>query len=152
MGERKTGIVIRPIRAEDAGSLLALQMRCEAAAQWSEASYRDLEANSIKGWVALHDSTILGFVLSRAVQGEMEILNLAVDPSVRRSRIGSDLVARAIEEARQFGVKQVHLEVRESNSAARAFYLSAGFTEHGRRKNYYSQPVEDALLLVFHLH
>jgi len=38
--------------------------------------------------------------------------------------------------------------VRESNSGARAFYSSRGFTEQGRRKNYYSQPVEDALLLV----
>jgi ribosomal-protein-alanine N-acetyltransferase len=93
---------------------------------------------------------VQGFVLVRALADEMEILNLAVDPNAHRQGIGGRLVQQAIEEVRRAGVKRVYLEVRESNAAARAFYSNAGFTELRRRKNYYSQPVEDALLLVLH--
>jgi ribosomal-protein-alanine N-acetyltransferase len=151
MQERQADIVIRRIRAEDTSSLVALQKRCEGAAQWSEAAYQDLEATGIKGWATIQAGTYLGFILVRAVADEMEILNLAVDPAARRRRIGCALVGRAIEDARQACVRQIHLEVRESNGAARQFYLSAGFAEYGRRTNYYSQPVEDALRMVLHI-
>jgi ribosomal-protein-alanine N-acetyltransferase len=94
---------------------------------------------------------VLGFVLVRAVADEMEIMNLAVDPDSRLQGIARRLLADAIDEVRRADVKRVYLEVRESNSAARAFYSSAGFVEQGRRKNYYSHPAEDALLLALRL-
>ena len=140
--------VIRPIRQEDAPELAELEARCDGAAKWGENAYRDTQSNGIFGWAVQRDGEISGFILVQVVADEMEILNLAVDPKVRRQRIGSGLVARAMQEARQVGVEQIHLEVRESNATARKFYSSAGFTEHGRRKNYYSRPVEDAVLMV----
>lgn len=144
--------VIRSIRQEDAPALAALEARCDGAAKWGERAYRDAQSNGIVGWAVQRDSEISGFILVRVAADEMEILNLAVAQELRRQRIASGLLARAVEEAKQAGVKQIHLEVREANAAARKFYSSAGFTEHGRRKNYYSQPVEDAVLMVFLLH
>jgi ribosomal-protein-alanine N-acetyltransferase len=143
--------VVRPLGREDAAALAALESRCAGAARWGEAGYQCIGMNGVGGWAAVCGDAVLGFILVRSVADEMEILNLAVDPDARRQRIGARLAAQEIEEARRFNVKRVYLEVRESNSGARAFYSSAGFIEQGRRKNYYSQAGEDALVLVFHL-
>ena len=78
---------------------------------------------------------------------EGEIANLAVAPSARRHGIGAALLDASLGEARRRGVKQVYLEVRESNAAARALYERRGFSVVGRRKRYYRHPDEDALLL-----
>jgi ribosomal-protein-alanine acetyltransferase len=150
MSELSKVIVIRQLDREDAHALVALESQCRGAARWGEAGYRDIGINGIAGWAATRDSAVQGFVLVRALADEMEILNLAVDPNAHRQGIGGRLVQQAIEEVRRAGVKRVYLEVRESNAAARAFYSNAGFTELRRRKNYYSQPVEDALVLVLH--
>ena len=147
MEERAAEIVIRPISREDASALAALEARCEGAARWGEVAYQKIGSSGIRGWVAQEGDGVLGFILVCALADEMEILNLAVDPDARRRRIGSRLLARAFGAASAVRVRQMYLEVRESNAGARAFYLAAGFGEQGRRKNYYSQPVEDALLL-----
>jgi ribosomal-protein-alanine N-acetyltransferase len=152
MASPSKDFVIRALIVEDAGALVALESRCFGAARWGEVGYRDIGANGIIGWAATRGNVVLGFILVRAVADEMEILNLAVDPDSRRQGIARRLLAHAIEEAGRADVKRVYLEVRESNSTARAFYSSARFTEHGRRQNYYSQPAEDALLLVLRLH
>lgn len=144
--------VIRALVAADAGVLAGLESRCVEAARWGEAAYRDVGANGIIGWTATRGNVVLGFILVRAVADEMEILNLAVDRDSRRRGIARRLLAKAIQEVRRADVKRVYLEVRESNSGGRAFYSSAGFTEQGRRKKYYSQPAEDAILLALHLH
>lgn len=151
MASPSPDFAIRQSHREDAGALEALESRCEGAAKWGESGYQDVGANGITGWVALRGSALLGFALIRPVADEMEILNLAVDPGARRQGIAHRLIARAIEEVRRAGIKRVYLEVRESNSGARAFYSSVGFAEQGRRKSYYSQPVEDALVLILRL-
>jgi len=150
--QNSTEIVIRPLCGEDAVALAALESRCAGAARWGEAAYHDAGKNGITGFAAESERSLVGFVLTRTVSDEMEILNVAVDPEARRRGIGKRLVARAIQEGRRMDVKRVYLEVRESNAAARAFYSSAGFAVKGRRKNYYSQPAEDALVLVLQLH
>jgi [ribosomal protein S18]-alanine N-acetyltransferase len=144
--------VIRPITIDDAGALADLELRCVGAARWGEAALHDVGANGYTGWAATRGKVMLGFILVRAVGDEMEILNLAVDPDSRRQGIARRILTHAIAEVRRADVTGVYLEVRESNSAARAFYSATGFTEQGRRKNYYSQPAEDALLLVLRLH
>jgi ribosomal-protein-alanine N-acetyltransferase len=152
MALRADEFVIRALMVKDAGDLAALESRCVGVARWGEAGYRDIGANGIIGWAATRGNVVLGFILVRAVADEMEILNLAVDPDSRRQGIARRLLTHAIEKVQREDVERVYLEVRESNSAARAFYSSAGFAEQGRRKNYYSQPPEDALLLVLRLH
>lgn len=78
----------------------------------------------------------------------MEILNLAVEPAARGKGTGRALIRQAALEGVARGAVQVFLEVRESNSAARAFYARLGFTETGRRPAYYREPDEAAVLLA----
>jgi ribosomal-protein-alanine acetyltransferase len=148
MAFRTDDFVIRTLTAEDAVALAELESRCVGSARWGETAYQEIAADGIVGWATTREKVLAGFILVRTAADEMEILNLAVDPEKRRKGIAARLFSRAIEDAKRADVKRVYLEVRESNSAARAFYLSRGFAEGGRRKNYYSQPVEDALLLV----
>ena len=152
MAQPSDDLVIRALTIEDAADLAALELRCDGAARWGEAAHRDIGVSGITGWLAARGSVVRGFVLVRAVADEMEILNLAVEPEARRHGIAGRLLAHAVQEVKRAGVKSVYLEVRESNSGARAFYSAKGFAEQGRRKNYYSQPVEDALVLVLRLH
>jgi ribosomal-protein-alanine N-acetyltransferase len=90
---------------------------------------------------------IAGYFVLSPVGDEAELLNLAVSPRIRRRGIGAALVEQAMRAAAERGARAVFLEVRESNTAARALYQSAGFEQVGRRKRYYQRPREDALIL-----
>jgi glycosyltransferase involved in cell wall biosynthesis len=97
-------------------------------------------------WVALLDRKPLGFLAARTIsQQEHELLYLAVHPEWRRHGIAFRLLRHALEAL----PGRWHLEVRESNTAARALYARAGFRESGRRRGYYENPAEDAILLLF---
>lgn len=78
----------------------------------------------------------LGFSLTRTVAGESELLLIAVAPDHHRCGIGRKLLDRFFDEAREQGVRKVHLEVRDGNPAI-AMYHAAGFSPVGRRRNYY---------------
>jgi tRNA threonylcarbamoyladenosine biosynthesis protein TsaB len=143
----KTVITIRHLTSEDARDISLLEPLCPEAPRWGEAGYRQIGSNGIEGWAAVNRGTLTGFVVVRVAADEMEILNLMVNPSARRQKIASRLIAAAYAHAEKAGVKRIYLEVRESNAKARAFYLAQGFEEHGRRKNYYAEPAEDALTL-----
>jgi ribosomal-protein-alanine N-acetyltransferase len=91
-----------------------------------------------------------GFILTRAVGGESEILTLAVVPVARRRGGATQLVEAAATHAQQLGASAMFLEVAITNDAARALYGRLGFTEAGRRKGYYAArgaAPEDALVL-----
>jgi ribosomal protein S18 acetylase RimI-like enzyme len=78
---------------------------------------------------------------------EIEIYNIAVTTSFRRSSVGSKLLEGLFDSARQIGAYKIHLEVRKSNAGAICFYRKHGFEIVGERKNFYFHPVEDALLM-----
>jgi ribosomal-protein-alanine N-acetyltransferase len=80
---------------------------------------------------------VVGFALSRVIAGEAELLLLAVGRDRQKSGIGLLLLDRFMEDARQRGARQLHLEVRDGNPAVR-LYSRAGFSQVGRRRNYYS--------------
>ena len=91
-------------------------------------------------------SAIVGFLVARGLGAEWELENLVVEAAARRRGIGTKLLAELIVRARAAGGQSVFLEVRHSNSAARALYRSAGFSEAGRRRGYYANPIEDAVV------
>jgi ribosomal-protein-alanine N-acetyltransferase len=90
---------------------------------------------------------VTGYVIARAIADEGEILNLAVAPDGRRGGVGRALVTEVLRVLGGRGVRDVFLEVRESNAGARALYAAQGFREVGRRSRYYRRPVEDAIIL-----
>jgi [ribosomal protein S18]-alanine N-acetyltransferase len=95
--------------------------------------------------------SMLGYSVLRRAGDEAELLNLAVAPMHRRRGVGTILLNRALDDARQFGARTVFLEVRASNRVARAMYAGRGFEQAGRRQRYYRRPVEDALILRYTL-
>jgi ribosomal-protein-alanine N-acetyltransferase len=92
---------------------------------------------------------VVGFIVGRQLDDEWEIENIAVTGTARRHGLGSRLVGELLSLVRSHGGKSVLLEVRESNGAARSLYEKWGFLEVGRRKMYYQNPPEDALVLKF---
>jgi len=115
---------------------------------WSAAAFRSaLDEERINFHVAVRDGVVVGYAVSWCVVDEAELANLAVVPTLRGQRVGAALLDRAMADARAAGCVVMHLEVRESNAAARALYQSRGFGMVGRRKRYYREPVEDALIL-----
>jgi ribosomal-protein-alanine N-acetyltransferase len=130
---------IRPAEPPDLERLAEIQRECEESSQWSIASYSgyDLLVAEIQGRVA-------GFLASRAVaDGEYEILNLGIAREFRRRGLAKALLAEAL--TRRPGTW--FLEVRSSNTAARRLYGTSGFREVGVRRKYYSEPVEDAVVM-----
>jgi len=123
--------------------ILALSPRASA---WSASTLLSLLNSGARVWVADEEGELVGTVAARTIADEVEILNLGVVAPWRRRGLGHSLMAVALEEAGQAGAKQAFLEVRESNEAARAFYIALGFTATGRRRGYYREPPEDALV------
>lgn len=82
------------------------------------------------------------------VVDQIHINNLAVLPAFRGKGLATYLLSEVMAEVGLMGVKSATLEVRRSNTPALRLYAKAGFTEAGVRRNYYTQPVEDALVLV----
>jgi ribosomal-protein-alanine N-acetyltransferase len=89
-----------------------------------------------------------GFLVAQSVAGEWEIENLVVDARCRRRGVASRLLRELLCRVEASRGETIALEVRESNEAARALYAKWGFREAGRRKGYYRQPEEAALLLL----
>ncbi|MDP9338321.1 MAG: ribosomal protein S18-alanine N-acetyltransferase [Acidobacteriota bacterium] len=140
-------VVIRKYAPGDAQAVFAISQLAPEAAQWSAASYDHGVESGQTVLVAQAGHEICGFLASRLVGTEGEILNMAVTPSQRRKSIGSMLLAATIEEAKTKSVERMYLEVRESNRAAVSFYEKHGFAKSGQRIGYYSGPTENAVVM-----
>lgn len=133
----------------EAAELLAQLHAAAFPKPWSAAEIAKLLENSAAFAILSRDPKPTGFVMAWAAAGDAEILTLAVAPEARRSGIGASLVTAAGAAALLRGAVSVHLEVAETNSAARALYAKLGYAEAGRRCAYYAGeggPV-DALVL-----
>lgn len=100
---------------------------------------------------ALESDRIAGYIVARETAGELHINNVAVRAEFRRRGIGETLLNRVIEEARRRKANAAFLEVRSANHAAQALYAKSGFRAIARRANYYSEPLEDAVVMSLNL-
>ncbi len=116
---------------------------------WSKKSFEDCLKNPlIDFYVAVTESgSTVGYVLTLTVSPECEILNIAVSPDFRRKGIAEKLLSYVTQKALEKKCDTLMLEVRESNLAARSLYEKLGFYAVGRRKGYYTSPIEDAILM-----
>jgi ribosomal-protein-alanine N-acetyltransferase len=94
---------------------------------------------------------IAGFIISRLIAGELHVNNVAVRAEFRRQGIAAQLLEAVIDWGSRNHARMALLEVRAGNTAAQALYSRCGFQVVGRRRRYYSQPVEDALLMSLSL-
>ena len=132
---------------EDLEEAAAIEAACFRQ-NWSRAV---LEESFGRAWNVFlgveEDGHLIAYGNASVIAGEGEILRIAVSKGFRSRGIGRELLAAMEEAARRKGAKVLTLEVRESNLTARKLYFSAGFAEEGRRKDYYCDPKEDAIIM-----
>ena len=145
---------IRMMAAQDLDPIMALANAAVEAPQWTRRDYEQALLPSptlVKraGWVADSRVATAGFIIASYLpdESEAELETLVVDARHRRQGLGSALLAACRTWAASQGALALRLEVRASNAAALALYHRHGFSQVGLRRDYYSAPVEDALLL-----
>jgi [ribosomal protein S18]-alanine N-acetyltransferase len=136
------------MQSGDVAAVMSIQSVCLEIAQWTERDYMRVSEAGMAGWVAEEKGAVAGFIVARRVASELEVLNLAVEPSARRRGVGAALLREALEWGATLGVEKTFLEVRVSNLAAIRFYGRNGFEVSRRRPRYYTAPIEDALVLT----
>jgi ribosomal-protein-alanine acetyltransferase len=149
---------IRRAIPTDIPALLALEKQAATAAHWSPKQYEAVffsqqpsrvvlvvEGSSVED-APIEGARVQGFIVGGAVSEDWEIENIAVAGAALRRGLGTRLLEEFIGLARGQGAQSVFLEVRESNLAARQLYEKYAFVETGRRKRYYREPEEDAIV------
>jgi ribosomal-protein-alanine N-acetyltransferase len=143
-----SGVSIRPAGTRDLDRVAEIE-RASFGDPWTRRSF-DALLGDPRVWfqlATLRDGRVVAYVVAWFVGDEGEIANLAVAAEVRGRGVGALLLDATIRAARARSVGSLYLEVRESNALARALYASRGFQQVGRRRRYYRQPAEDALVL-----
>jgi [ribosomal protein S18]-alanine N-acetyltransferase len=151
--------LIRSATPADIPAMTGLEQQCSTAAHWTAEQYRKaFQPDEVQRLVLVAESSephasragagteLVGFLVARHLAPEWELENIVVTPTARRNRLGTRLLEALFATARQANGSAVFLEVRESNAAARSLYEGAGFEQTGRRKAYYTDPAEDAVL------
>jgi ribosomal-protein-alanine N-acetyltransferase len=144
--------------------MMDIDRQCAVAAHWTEGQYKRLFQSSESdpsqrlALVIEEDHharfapqsniepPLVAFLVANHVGREWELENVVVKSTFRRQSIGTRLLNEFLTRTRETSAESVFLEVRESNQAARALYLKWGFEQNGRRKGYYTNPPEDAIL------
>ena len=115
---------------------------------WSENSVASELKNKLALWLVAEDKgRVAGYIGSQTCTDESDVMNVAVHPDFRRKGIAETLVNALVDELKAIESRCLTLEVRASNVPAISLYEKLGFAEVGRRKNYYRNPREDALIM-----
>ena len=142
-------MTVVPMEERHLAALAEIEKACFHA-PWSADMLRE-ELGKGLFLVAEQDGAVAGYVGCQTVLDEGYITNVAVSPACRRQGIGRALVGALASHARGQGLSFVTLEVRASNAPALALYEGAGFRRVGVRKNFYTAPAEDAVLMTLFL-
>lgn len=141
-------IIIEDSAADDLAAVIEIE-RMSFSTPWSETSFFN-EMKKPKSFlkVAKKGGKVVGYICGGWIIDEGHILDVAVHPEYRRLSIASMLVSLGIERLRKEGCRFVFLEVRSANEPAARMYSKFGFEIIGTRKDYYTSPVEDAVIMM----
>ena len=140
-------MIITNMSEQHVAQVAALEKLCFSD-PWSEKSVAGELSNELALWLVADDNgSVLGYIGSQTVMGESDMMNVAVHPDHRRKGIAEELVTNLVQALAALGSHSLTLEVRVSNGGAIALYQKLDFQEVGRRRNYYRNPREDALIL-----
>ena len=141
-------LYIRKMTLEDIPIIVKLD-QISFSLPWPERSFRfELTDNpASRCWVAEVDGRIVGMIVGWLLVDEMHIATIATHPDYRRQGVGSKLLLHILLKSIAEGAQSSFLEVRESNAAAQEMYLKFGYEKMGRRKRYYRDNDEDAILM-----
>lgn len=139
--------VIRPMLLEDIEAVAKIEKACFSR-PWTEKTLTESFQNPIYAFFVAEDNQreIIGYIGYYGIFDEGDICNVAVLEKARGQKIAQQLLAALMRDAKGKEIKALVLEVRASNTPAIHIYEKAGFQPIGRRKDYYEEPREDALL------
>lgn len=145
-------IVIEPMRASHVPDVAAIEARTFDS-PWTEGMFRQEVSDTYlsRPWVAVENGRVVGYVISWFLREEVHLLNIAIDGTRRGRGYGRRMMQHLIDEAMRGGRELITLEVRESNTPARRLYDSFGFRVIGRRREYYQDNREDAVVMLLDL-
>ena len=141
-------LTIRKMTVEDVPAVVELD-RLSFSLPWPERSFRfELTDNpASRCWVAELDGQVIGMIVVWLIVEEAHVATLATHPDYRRQGIGKRLLAHTLIELMREGARSSFLEVRASNVPAQAMYRKFGYEVTGRRRRYYRDNDEDAILM-----
>jgi [ribosomal protein S18]-alanine N-acetyltransferase len=139
--------MVRPMRPADLDEVMWIERR-SFSAPWEESTFRGLmRRRSAALFVAESGDEVIGYSVLWFAADEGELGDIAVLPEARGRGIGRLLLRESIKVAVDRGARFLYLEVRDSNAAARGLYEKFGFSIAGVRKQYYTGPAEDAIVM-----
>ena len=148
--EPRVGWNVIPLQLADLDQLMVIE-NTVFPSPWSRESYVDmLDVDTVRALAVKEGKTLIGYMLYQWWGEEMELHAIAVHPSWQRSGVGRYLLEQLFAEADRVNVHRIFLLVRPSNVAARALYEGFDFHTVGKRKRYYEDNGEDALVLCCH--
>ena len=142
---------IVPMTLEMAAEGNVLESKCFAVPTSENLLRTELLKPEAIYFAAVSEGKLVGYVGMQSVLDEGYMMDLCVDPERRREGIARALMERLLEGAEKAELSFVTLEVRVSNEPAKALYASLGFEQVGVRRDYYTDPIENALLLTKYL-
>ncbi len=148
---REEELFLALLEETDAPVLALCEAVCFPSDPWSEASFAENIKNPACRMYAALDrqmQNIVAYGVLYLAVDEGDLANIATLPDMRNRGVGGALLDAMLEKAFGDGALRIFLEVRESNSSARGLYASRGFAEIGKRKRYYKNPTEDAVLMM----
>lgn len=138
---------IRRMSKDDIPSVAEIERLCFDE-PWSERSLELLLQEKNAGFVALVDGKVAAYGGIITVLDEGQITNIATHPDYRRRGLAKQIMGAIDAFSAKKEIVYLSLEVREQNEAARALYRSCGWSEAGIRKNFYSKPVDNAVIMI----
>jgi [ribosomal protein S18]-alanine N-acetyltransferase len=151
---------VRVAGVADLDAVVALERSTVEAPHWGSAEYAAIVASGDGGvrrclFAAEVDGRLIGFAVGKVIgagaEGSAELESVAVDVAARRLGVGRALCRAVVEWCRDVGAGVVELEVRAASAGAIALYEGLGFAVVGRRRGYYRDPADDALLMRLEL-
>ena len=140
-------MMILPMTSDHVSQVAMLEKLCFSD-PWSENSVAGELTNQLAHWlVAVDGDRVAGYAGSQTVMDETDMMNIAVHPDYRRQGIAEALVQTLVSDLKTRGSRCLTLEVRASNEPAQLLYEKLGFSQIGKRPNYYRNPKVDAFIL-----
>ncbi|MDQ0232851.1 ribosomal-protein-alanine N-acetyltransferase [Metabacillus malikii] len=148
MKELENEYVIRAMGKDDIEEVYQIEL-LSFSTPWSKDSlYYELEQNLFAKYVVVeYKGRVIGYCGLWVIMDDAQITNIAVHPEYRGKKIGEALLQFSLQLSKELGAKRLSLEVRVSNHIAQALYKKLGFETGGVRKNYYTDNLEDAIVM-----
>ena len=142
-------MIIRPATLGDLQQILTIDKET-ITPSWSYESFlNEIHIENSHFEIAVSEHRVVGFYILRCIGFDAELLRIAVDEKYQKTGIATGLMTSMLEYSYANNIKKIFLEVRQSNKAAIALYKKFGFKQLARRKDYYINPVEDAIIMEY---